>query len=190
MGGLEGTVNAESDEERIGTKIAELRDRVLKGATFRDIRADILALDQSDPSRKTAPLLLAFLREPGIAKKLTVGPPEEVRAYYATVSFIAFHTAQILASANKYGEAGEHTKLSLDAYEQGYTEEQKRESADSWKAYVEGTQLYFSGKTIPDSVIARVKDEGNRAILLRLNAGLRKRGAPNYAEDYYSAPAQ
>ncbi len=95
--------------------------------------------------------------------------------YWNAVSLELFHMGQIEAQNENNEQAREHFSKALAAAKKGFSED--------WLAYIEGTLHYLDNNQAGlEQVMNRV--DLNFDVLQRFLAGLQKRGAPNYKQDY------
>lgn len=131
----------------------------------------IFKLDQSTPDRSNAEECYQRLFS---KQNEFVGSAVEVE-YWNAVSLELFHMAQLQAHNENSEQARNYFSKALEAAKKGFS--------DEWLAYIEGTIYYL------DNNQAGLKQVLNRAnqnihVLQRFLVGLKKRGAPNYKEDY------
>ncbi len=67
-------------------------------------------------------------------------------------------------------------KSALNSAEKGYSEK--------WKNYVFGTVTYLEGREIPENIINGSNMGNNAEILRNFNKQLKRRGGPDYKNDY------
>lgn len=142
-----------------------------KEKELRGFLEEIFKLDQSTPQRSNAEECYQRLLS---KQDEFVGSTVE-DGYWNAVSLELFHMAQIEAHNENIEQDKNYFSKALDAAKKGFSAE--------WLAYIEGTIYYLkNNQTGLEQVINRADD--NAHVLQRFLDGLKKRGAPNYKEDY------
>ena len=137
----------------------------------------IFEFDQKNP-HENAPQCLIELRE--IKDDFMNSELED--AYWNAVSIEYFHCAQAAAHIGDLQTAIVSINSALEAAK-NIDSEFYNDSGSDWIPYLESTLAYLQGN------IEHVKElvdtcSLNRETVTRLLHGLKKRGTPNYAEDY------
>lgn len=138
---------------------------------LRDFLKKIFELDQSTPHRSNAEECY---------QRLLSRQDEFVRSaieseYWNALSLVLFHMGQIEAHNENSEKARDHFAKSSEAATKGFS--------DEWRAYVEGTIHYLDNDPASLEQVMHNADD-NIQVLQRFLSGLKKRGAPNYKEDY------
>ncbi len=156
------------------TEIPDQNDRPespSKENELRNFLENIYELDQSTPHRDKAEKCYQKLLS---RQDEFVGSAIEDE-YWNAVSLELFHIGQLEAQNENIEQAKKYFAKSLEAAKKGFS--------DEWLAYTEGTIHYFdNNQTRLEQTINRAND--NKAVLQRFLEGLKKRGEPNYKEDY------
>lgn len=155
-----------------------LKTKMLKGTySLEEVRDTLIKFDQQTPGREASVKNLAFLYDPDVRNYIHKQSPEMVSGYQKLVSFTEFHVAQRLA--------GRDPKRALAHFKSALV--MSADDTDpTWLNYIKGTIFYMEGKRIPQSLIDKVTQKENAAVLERLNQGLATYGTPDYARDYYN----
>lgn len=138
---------------------------------LRNFLEKIFELDQSTPHRSNAEECYQKLLS---KQDEFVGSVIEDE-YWNAVSLELFHMGQIEAHNENIEQARNYFEKSLVAAKKGFS--------DAWLAYIEGTIHYLDNDQAGlEQVMNRADD--NVHVLQRFLEGLKKRGVPNYKEDY------
>jgi tetratricopeptide (TPR) repeat protein len=142
-----------------------------KEKELRNFLEEIFKLDQSTPQRSNAEKCYERL----LSKQDEFVESAVEDEYWNAVSLELFHMAQIEAHDENVGQARDYFQKALEAAKRGFS--------DEWLAYIAGTIHYLDNNQARlEQVMNRA--DGNIHVLQRLLEGLKKRGAPNYKEDY------
>lgn len=138
---------------------------------LRGFLEEIFTLDQSTPHRSNAEECYQRLLS---KQDEFVGSAVEDE-YWNAVSLELFHMAQIEAHNENVEQSRNYFSRALEAAKKGFS--------DEWLAYIEGTMYYLDNNQVGLEHVMNQADD-NIHVLQRFLDGLKKRGAPNYKEDY------
>lgn len=160
----------------------EIKAGLLSGnIRLEDARLIILDIDQRSPEHIDAYENLKLLLDPEIVDLINTIDESRKQYYYRLLSLTEFHVAQIEVLVK-----GDVSR-SLEHFRNAYSVSLKYDAVE-WTSYIDATILYLEGKEIPEILIQNCNDK-NKQILIRMNAGLKKRGFPLYTEDYLNTYA-